>query len=131
MKQIRHLPCWWIPPIDQILAFPPNQNLPRHINFLALLVTNRTGGLVLIIEHDGDTGLVDAGLALFVDEFGEVAGADLWEVLDAQDEADGVEDVGFAGAVEAGDGVEVRVESEREREEEVRNRQQILNYCPP
>ena len=50
--------------------------------------------------------------------------------MDAQDEADGVEDVGFAGAVEAGDGVEVRVESKREREEEVRNRQQILNYCP-
>ena len=77
MKQIRHLPRWRIPPIDQILAFAPNQNLPRHINFLALLVPNRTGGLVLIIEHDGDAGLVDAGLALFIDEVGQIAGADL------------------------------------------------------
>lgn len=77
MKQIRYLPRWRISPIDQILAFAPNQNLPRHINFLALLVPNRTGGLVLIVEHDGDTGLVDAGLALFVDEFREIARADL------------------------------------------------------
>lgn len=33
------------------------------------------------------------------------------EVGDAEDEADGVEDVGFAGAVEAGDGVEVGIEA--------------------
>ena len=32
--------------------------------------------------------------------------------MDAQDEADGVQDIRFAGTVEAGDGVEVRVESE-------------------
>jgi hypothetical protein len=35
----------------------------------------------------------------------------LGEVGDAEDEADGVEDVGFAGAVEAGDGVEVGIEA--------------------
>ena len=111
MKQICHLPRGRIPPIDQILALPPNQDLPRHIHLLALLISHGTRRFVLVVEHDGDGGLVDPGLALLVDEFGEVARADLGEVLDAEDEADGVEDVGFAGAVEAGDGVEVRVEA--------------------
>ena len=34
--------------------------------------------------------------------------------MDAEDEADGVKDVGFARAVEAGDGIEMRVESDRD-----------------
>ena len=110
MKQIRHLPRRTIPPIDQIFALPPNQNLPRHIHLLALLIAHGTAGLVLVVEDYGDGGLVDTGLTLLVDQFGEVAGADLGEVLDSENEADGIEDVGFSGAVEAGDGVEVRVE---------------------
>jgi hypothetical protein len=36
--------------------------------------------------------------------------ADLREICDAQDEADGVQDVGLAAPVEAGDGVESCVE---------------------
>ena len=64
-----------------------------------------------VVEYDGDACLGDSGLTLFVDEFGEVAGADLAEVRDSEDEADGVEDVGFAGSVEACDRVEVWVES--------------------
>jgi hypothetical protein len=111
VKQIGHLPRRRIPPINQILALAPDQHLPRHVDLLALLVSHGTAGFVLVVEHDGDGGLVDARLALFVNELGEVAGADLREVLNAQDEADGVEDVGFAGAVEARYGVEVRVEA--------------------
>lgn len=110
MKQIRHLPRRTIPPIDQIFALPPDQNLPRHIHLLALLIAHGTAGLVLVVKDDGDGGLVDTGLTLLVDQFGEVAGADLGEILDSENEADGIEDVGFSGAVEAGDGVEVRVE---------------------
>ena len=38
-------------------------------------------------------------------------GSDARQVGDAQNEADRVEDVGFATSVEAGDGVELRVET--------------------
>ena len=114
MEQIGHLPRRRVASINQIFALPPNQHLPRHIHLLALLVAHRTVGLVLVVEDDGHRGLVDAGLALFVDQCGEVAGSDLGEVLDAQDEADGVENVGFARTVEAGNGVEVRVEAARQ-----------------
>lgn len=113
MKQVGHLPRRTVPPINQIFTLAPDQNLPRHIDLLALLVSHGTGGFVLVVEYDGDGCLVNARLALFVHEFGEVASANLGEVLDSQDEADGVEDIGFAGAVEACDGVEVRVKSAR------------------
>lgn len=49
-----------------------------------------------------------------------MGGADLLQVGDAEDEADGVEDVGLAGAVEAGDGVEVGVEAGHHRPRRVR-----------
>ncbi len=35
----------------------------------------------------------------------------MWEIGDAHEEADGVEDVAFAGSVESGDRVEGRIES--------------------
>lgn len=79
-----------------------------------MLVAHGTVVLVLVVKDDGYRGLINAGLALFVDQFREVAGSDLGEVLDAKDETDGVEDVGFTRAVEAGDGVEVRVEAARQ-----------------
>lgn len=44
---------------------------------------------------NGHDGLVDACLALLVDQLVEVAGADLREVGNSQDEADGIEDVGL------------------------------------
>lgn len=111
MEQVGHLPRRTVPSINEIFTLAPDENLPRDIDLLALLVPHRTIGLVFIVKNDCDRGLVDARLALFVDELGEVAGANLGEVLDAEHEADGVENVWFAGAVEACDGVEVRVES--------------------
>jgi hypothetical protein len=74
-----------------------------------VLVPDRASGGVCVVEDDGDGRLGDARLALLVDEVLEVAGADLREVRDAEDEADGVEDVALAAPVEAGDGVELRV----------------------
>lgn len=113
MEQIGHLSGRTIPSIDQIFTFPPYQHLPCYIHLLALLVSHRTGALVLVVKYDRYGGFVYACLALFINQFGEVAGANLWEVLNAKDEADRVKDVGFARAIKAGDGIEVRVESDR------------------
>jgi hypothetical protein len=98
--------------VDEVLALAADGDLARDGYFGAVVVSDGTGGGVGVVEYDGDACLGDSGLALFVDEFGEVAGADLAEVRDSEDEADGVEDVGFAGSVEACDRVEVWVESE-------------------
>jgi len=74
-------------------------------------VSERASGAVGVVEDDGDGGLGDAGLALLVYEFLEVGSPDLLQVGDAEDEADGIEDVGLAGTVQAGDGVEERVKA--------------------
>ena len=117
VEEIGHLPRGLDLSVDQILALPPDEHLARDIDLLELLVPHGARGFVLIVEHDGDAGLVDARLALLVHELGEVAGADLGQVGDSQDEADGVEDVGFSRPVEARDGVEVGVEPARGWEE--------------
>jgi hypothetical protein len=93
MEQVGHLSRRTVSSINEIFTLAPDENLPRDIDLLALLVPHRTIGLVFIVKNDCDRGLVDARLALFVDELGEVAGADLGEVLDAEHEADGVENV--------------------------------------
>lgn len=74
------------------------------------LVAEGTAGAVGIVEDDRDGGLCNAGLALLVDELLEIGSPDLLQICDAQDEADGVEDVGFARPVETRYGVEKRVE---------------------
>lgn len=76
-----------------------------------ILVPKRASSPVGVIKDDGDSGLGDTRLPLLVDELLEVGSADLLQIGDAQDEANGVEYVGLAGAVEASDGVEVRVKS--------------------
>lgn len=97
--------------IYQILIPSADDNLPRHSHLGVVLVSQRAPAPVRIIEHDGDGGFRNPGLALLVDELLQVRGPDLLQVGDAQHEADGVEDVGLAGAVEAGDGVEEGVEA--------------------
>ena len=110
MEEVGHLPAGG-PSIDQVLALPPNEHLTRHIDLLELLIPHGARGLVLIIKHNGDAGLVNPRLALLVDELGEIPRANLGQVGDAQDEADGVEDVGFTRPIEARDGIEVRIEA--------------------
>lgn len=83
MKQIRHLSRRTVSPIDQILVLPPYQHLTRHVHLLALLVSHGTAVFILVVKDYGNRGLVYSGLALFVDQFGEVAGTDLGEVLNA------------------------------------------------
>lgn len=61
---------------------------------------------VFVVEYNGDVGFCYVGLVVFVDEILEVLCVDGGEVGDVEDEVDGVEDVGFFGVVEVGDGVE-------------------------
>lgn len=96
------------------------RNLARDGDLGRVLVAERGAGAVGVVEDDGDGGLGDAGLALLVDELLERGGAHRAKVCDAEHEADGVEDVGLAGAVEPGDGVEQRVEPRHHRPRRVR-----------
>lgn len=106
--------------IDEVFVPSTNYNLAGDGDFGRVLVAERGACAVGVVEDDGDGGLGDPGLALLVDELLERGGAHLAEVGDAEHEADGVEDVGFAGAVEAGDGVEQRVEPRHHRPPRVR-----------
>uniref|UniRef100_A0A0A9F103 Uncharacterized protein n=1 Tax=Arundo donax TaxID=35708 RepID=A0A0A9F103_ARUDO len=106
--------------IDKVLVPSTNYNLARDGDLGTVLVAKRRAGAVGVVEDDGDGGLGDAGLALLVDELLERGSAHLAEVGDAEHEADGVEDVGLAGAVEPGNGVEQRVEPRHHRTPRVR-----------
>lgn len=108
--------------IDKVFVPSTNYNLARDGDLGRVLVAEGGAGVgaVGVVEDDGDGGLGDAGLALLVDELLERGGAHLAEVGDAEHEADGVEDVGLAGAVEPGDGVEQRVEPRHHRPPRVR-----------
>ena len=86
-------------------------NLSCYCDLGVSFVSERASGAVGVVEDDGDGGLGDAGLALLVYEFLEVGSPDLLQVGDSEDEADGVQDVRLAGTVQAGDGVEERVEA--------------------
>jgi hypothetical protein len=95
-------------------------NLARDGDLGRVLVAERGAGAVGVVEDDGDGCLGDSGLALLVDELLERGGAHLAQIGDAEHEADGVEDVGLAGAVEASDGVEQRVEPRHHRPPRIR-----------
>lgn len=93
----------------------------RHV-----LEPDRRLRLVRVVEDDGDGSAGDAGLTTLVDQVEEVGGADLRgnfvscgrlerrfdthrrEVGDAENEADSIENVGFAGPVPARRGEERR-----------------------
>lgn len=106
--------------IDKVFVPSTNNNLARDSDLGRVLIAERGAGAVGVVEDDGDGSLGDPGLALLVDELLERGGAHLAEICDAEHEADGVEDVGLAGAVEPGDGVEQRVEPRHHRPPRVR-----------
>ena len=83
--------------------------MPCHVDLLALFIADGAGRLVFIVEHDGDAGLVYAGLSLFVDELGQIPSTNLAQVGDAENEADGVQDIRFSRSIEPGDCIEMGV----------------------
>lgn len=89
--------------------------MTRDGDLFVFVVAGRALGFVHVVEGDRDGGFGDARVAAFVDELLEMGRAHLGEIADAQYEADRVEYVGLARAVEAGYGVEVRVEWTHDR----------------
>lgn len=76
--------------------------------------------LVDVVEHERDASLGHPRLALLVHQLLQVRHADLGQVRDAQHEANRVQDVAFAAAVETRDSVELRVEALENRPRRVR-----------
>lgn len=97
--------------VDEVLADAAHGDLARDGELGHVLKGHRGLGAVRVVEDDRDTGLGDAGLAALVDQVLEVARAHGRQVGDAEDEADGVQDIGLAAAVEPRDGVEAWVEA--------------------
>ena len=77
MEEVGHLSGGSVPAVDEILAPSAEEDLTGNGHLGTLLVSDGTGGLILVVEDDGNAGLVDAGLALLVDELRKVAGTDL------------------------------------------------------
>ena len=101
--------------VDEVLVLAANHDLAGDGDLVKVLVAHRAGFLVGIVKVDADRGLGHPGLALLVDELLEVADPDLGKVGDAEDEADGVEDVGLAAAVQARDGIKAGVKARDHR----------------
>jgi hypothetical protein len=96
--------------IDQVFARAAQHDLARDADRCIVLEADRRFWLVAIVEDECHRGFGDARLATLVDEVtGAAAGAQEFEASDSQTEADGVEDVGFSGSVQAGDRIEGRV----------------------
>ena len=76
-----------------------------------MFVSNRTVGLILIVEDNCDNGFVDSCLPLFVHQFGEVTSPNLTQVGNSEDEANRVQDIGFSGAIQSSDGIEMWIKA--------------------
>ncbi|KAK7262372.1 hypothetical protein RJT34_29941 [Clitoria ternatea] len=76
-----------------------------------VFISERASSSIGVIEDDGDYGFGDSCLALFVDKFLKIGSPNLLQVGDFEDEANGIKNVGFSKAVQAGDGVEEEVEA--------------------
>ena len=55
-------------PIDHVLVFAANHDLPGNDNLVILVIPERALLLVPVVKGHGNGGLCDAGLAIFVDQ---------------------------------------------------------------
>eukprot|EP00850_Spirogloea_muscicola_P009445 SM000053S17402 [mRNA] locus=s53:151404:158697:- [translate_table: standard] len=102
--------------IDGVLR----SHLSRDNDLPTVLIANGAADTIGIVEGDGDSSLGHAGLTLLVHQLLQRLGSHVLKVCDAEVEADGVEDVGFARAIEACDGIKVGVEARDRRAARVR-----------
>jgi hypothetical protein len=85
-------------------------NLPCDLNLLKVLIALGRTTFVPIIKRNGDTGLRDARMTLFVDQFLQVVHPRQREGGKTQHEQDCVHYVRFAGTVQTSYRVELFVE---------------------
>jgi hypothetical protein len=94
--------------------------LTSDSNLLTILQSDGTLLPLRIIKHDSDARFRDPCLPALVYQVLLVLRTHLRHVSDTEHETDGIENVGFARAVEASDGVEARVPSRYLRSDGVR-----------
>jgi hypothetical protein len=111
MKQVLHLASRRIFAIDQVFVLPTNEDLSSHCDFLALLIAHRTTRFIFVVEYNSNDGFVDPCLALLVDEFREVSSSDLFEIGNAEDEANRVKNIGLPRTIQSSDGVEMGIKA--------------------
>ena len=90
-------------------------HLPCYRNFWTILIAERTPTPIRIIEHHRHGGLSNPSLALLIDQLLEIGSQSLPQIGNAQHKADGVKNVGLAGTIKAGDGIEVGIEARDDR----------------
>ena len=90
-------------------------HLPYFRNFWTILVAERTPTPIRIIKHHRHGGLGNPSLALLIDQLLEIGSQNLPQIGNAQHKADGVKNVGLAGTIKAGDGIEVGIEARDDR----------------
>ena len=95
-------------------------HLPRDADRLAELLPQRRRARVRVVENERDGRLRDARLTLLVDEVLQRRRAHLREVRNAEHEANRVEDVRLAGAVQARDRIELLIPARHDRALRVR-----------
>ena len=97
-KEVLHPIVLDIAPVDEVLVLPPNDHLPGDGDLVEVLIAQGRLLLVPVVESDGDSGLGDASLAVLVDQFLEIGRPDVTQVSDAEEEADGVQNVTLPGS---------------------------------
>lgn len=76
-----------------------------------VFISKRTSIPIGVIEHNRHRSLGNSGLTLLIHELLKVSSTNLLQVRDTEDEANGIENVRFAGTVQPSDGVEEGVEA--------------------
>ena len=97
-EEVLHPVVLDIAPVDQVLVLSSDDHLPGDGNLVEVLVAQGRLLFVPVVECYGDGGFGDAGLAILVDKLLEVGGPDMTQVGDAEEEADGVQDVTLSGS---------------------------------
>lgn len=100
--------------VDEIFAGTTQNDLARNRYTAIFLKTNWRLGFIAIIEYDGHTGFRNTSLAALINEILEVLGSHGAHIRNTEDEANGIEDVGFSTTVETGDGIERFVPARKE-----------------
>lgn len=97
--------------IQQVLADVAHADLSSHSDLRDVFKPHGRFRTIGVVKDNRDTCSSHTCLTAFIDQIHQVVRTDRRHLSDTKHETDGVEDVGFTGAVETRDGVEGRVPS--------------------